>query len=142
MEHNFSHVETMQNLGIRKTDLPKEIQHMIFLHQKQSARAKHPDTIARLEDESDRIAAEIVAWHDDEDYEEPIPPVNEPLVPPTPLVNEPPVPPTPPVNEPPVPPAPPVNEPPAPPTPPSNEPPAPPADEPKSGWGLGFLSKW
>lgn len=126
---DFSHKQTMKELGINLKDLPSDLQTKVNLFNRRSAPVKDPAKIADFEDESDRLASEIVDWHDshleEEELEEeeletpPTPPTPKPTPTPTPA-------PTP------------APEPEPTPTPPTPEP------EPKKddSWGLGFLSDY
>jgi len=119
---DFSHKETMKSLGINLKDLPSELQTKVNLFNRRSAPVKDPAKIADFEDESDRLASEIVEWHDEHlEHEEEEEEFEE--TPPTPNPNPAPTP-----------------------TPTPNPTPTPtPEPEPKKtddSWGLGFLSDY
>lgn len=135
---NYAHEELMEELGITKADLPKDLSVRIGAWSNKKRLSNSAVKIEEVRIKSEDLADDITAWHyamNEEEEEEEEDNHTPPVVVTPPVV---------PVSEP-VPPVAPVVTPPVEPiiTPPVATPPTPPVDpepEKESGWGLGFLN--
>jgi len=66
----YAHEEAITELGISKSDLPKELQARLKAFTNRARFAKKQEMIEKLEDESDDLANHIIEWFNDEDEED------------------------------------------------------------------------